>query len=89
MAGRYVDAIDRGVQQRLCAEVAQRLVELLGKVPLTAADGFERGRSVGRDLWDRRYAMVDEQRGMVLTNRRRSLLGVREFAQRKALLPGG
>jgi hypothetical protein len=33
----------------------------------TAADGFERGRFVGRNLWDRRYAVVDEERGIVLT----------------------
>jgi hypothetical protein len=33
----------------------------------TAADGFDRGRFVGRNLWDRRYAVVDEERGIVLT----------------------
>ena len=33
----------------------------------TAADGFERGRFIGRNLWDRRYAVVDEERGIVLT----------------------
>jgi hypothetical protein len=33
----------------------------------TAADGFERGRFIGRNLWDRRYAVVDEGRGIVLT----------------------
>lgn len=32
----------------------------------TAADGFDRGRFVGRNLWDRRYAVVDEERGIVL-----------------------
>lgn len=33
----------------------------------TAADGFERGRFIGRNLWDRRHAVVDEERGIVLT----------------------
>jgi hypothetical protein len=33
----------------------------------TAADGFNRGRFIGRNLWDRRYAVVDEERGIVLT----------------------
>ena len=32
----------------------------------TAQDGFDRGRFVGRNLWDRRYAVVDETRGIVL-----------------------
>jgi hypothetical protein len=32
----------------------------------TATDGFDRGRFVGRNLWDRRYAVVDEERGIVL-----------------------
>ena len=32
----------------------------------TAADGFNRGRFIGRNLWDRRYAVVDEERGIVL-----------------------
>jgi hypothetical protein len=32
----------------------------------TAQDGFDRGRFVGRNLWDRRYAVVDEERGIVL-----------------------
>jgi hypothetical protein len=33
----------------------------------TAADGFERGRFIGRNLWDRRHAVIDEERGIVLT----------------------
>jgi hypothetical protein len=33
----------------------------------TAADGFDRGRFIGRNLWDRRHAVVDEERGIVLT----------------------
>ena len=33
----------------------------------TAAAGFERGRFIGRNLWDRRQAVVDEERGIVLT----------------------
>ncbi|MFO7326422.1 MAG: hypothetical protein DIU62_011975, partial [Pseudomonadota bacterium] len=32
----------------------------------TAAEGFERGSFLGRNLWDRRYAVVDEERGIVL-----------------------
>ena len=32
-----------------------------------AADGFHQGRFIGRNLWDRRYAVVDEERGIVLT----------------------
>jgi hypothetical protein len=33
----------------------------------TATDGFDRGRFIGRNLWDRRYPVVDEERGIVLT----------------------
>src|SRR5690606_15909411 len=33
---------------------------------VTAMDGFDRGRFIGRNLWDRRYAVVDEERGIVL-----------------------
>jgi hypothetical protein len=32
----------------------------------TAAAGFDRGQFIGRNLWDRRYAVVDEERGIVL-----------------------
>jgi hypothetical protein len=32
----------------------------------TAMDGFDRGRFRGRNLWDRRFAVVDEERGIVL-----------------------
>ena len=28
--------------------------------------GFDEGRFLGRNLWDRRYAVVDEERGIVL-----------------------
>ncbi|MET0292026.1 MAG: hypothetical protein ABW136_06630, partial [Steroidobacteraceae bacterium] len=33
----------------------------------TAAAGVEAGRVIGRNLWDRRYAVIDEERGIVLT----------------------
>jgi hypothetical protein len=33
----------------------------------TAASGFEAGRFIGRNLWDRRQAVIDEERGIVLT----------------------
>jgi hypothetical protein len=33
----------------------------------TAAAGFERGNFIGRNLWDRRQAVIDEERGIVLT----------------------
>jgi hypothetical protein len=36
-------------------------------VYVTAMDGFDRGRFIGRNLWDRRHAVVDEERGIVLT----------------------
>ena len=32
----------------------------------TAASGFEQGRFIGRNLWDRRFPVVDEERGIVL-----------------------
>ena len=32
----------------------------------TAQSGFDSGRFIGRNLWDRRYAVVDEERGIVL-----------------------
>ncbi len=35
-------------------------------VYVTAADGFHAGRFIGRNLWDRRHAVVDEERGIVL-----------------------
>jgi hypothetical protein len=31
------------------------------------ANGFHRGSFIGRNLWDRRYAVVDEERGIVLS----------------------
>ena len=31
------------------------------------ARGFDEGSFIGRNLWDRRYAVVDEERGIVLT----------------------
>lgn len=37
-----------------------------GQYAFTAA-GFDAGRFLGRNLWDRRYAVVDEERGIVLS----------------------
>jgi hypothetical protein len=34
---------------------------------VSAAGGFDAGRFVGRNLWDRRYPVVDEERGIVLS----------------------
>ncbi|MEO6078330.1 MAG: hypothetical protein ABIQ86_00920 [Steroidobacteraceae bacterium] len=33
----------------------------------TVAEGFDRGQFIGRNLWDLRHAVVDEERGIVLT----------------------
>jgi hypothetical protein len=33
----------------------------------TTASGFDEGRFLGRNLWDRRYPVVDEERGVVLS----------------------
>lgn len=33
----------------------------------SAPDGFDAGRFIGRNLWDRRYPVVDEERGIVLS----------------------
>lgn len=33
----------------------------------SAPDGFDSGRFIGRNLWDRRYPVVDEERGIVLS----------------------
>jgi len=33
---------------------------------VSAAEGFDKGRFIGRNLWDRRYPVVDEERGIVL-----------------------
>jgi hypothetical protein len=33
----------------------------------TAQSGFDEGRFIGRNLWDRRHAVIDEERGIVLT----------------------
>ncbi|MFT5321430.1 MAG: hypothetical protein ACI934_001583, partial [Pseudohongiellaceae bacterium] len=33
----------------------------------SAPDGFDTGRFIGRNLWDRRYSVVDEERGIVLS----------------------
>jgi hypothetical protein len=33
----------------------------------TTAKGFDEGSFIGRNLWDRRYAVVDEERGIVLS----------------------
>jgi hypothetical protein len=35
--------------------------------PNDTARGFDQGGFIGRNLWDRRYAVVDEERGIVLT----------------------
>jgi hypothetical protein len=34
---------------------------------VSAAAGFDAGRFLGRNLWDRRYPVVDEERGIVLS----------------------
>lgn len=34
---------------------------------VSASDGFDRGRFIGRNLWDRRYPVVDTERGIVLS----------------------
>src|SRR6185503_37155 len=34
---------------------------------VSAAAGFDQGRFVGRNLWDRRYPVVDTERGIVLS----------------------
>jgi hypothetical protein len=33
----------------------------------STASGFDEGRFIGRNLWDRRYPVVDEERGIVLS----------------------
>ena len=33
----------------------------------SAPEGFDAGRFIGRNLWDRRYPVVDEERGIVLS----------------------
>lgn len=39
---------------------------MLNGVYATAASGFEKGSFLGRNLWDRRAAVIDEERGIVL-----------------------
>jgi hypothetical protein len=34
---------------------------------VSAIEGFDAGRFIGRNLWDRRYPVVDEERGIVLS----------------------
>jgi len=34
---------------------------------VSAAEGFDKGRFLGRNLWDRRYPVVDTERGIVLS----------------------
>jgi len=34
---------------------------------VSAAEGFDTGRFIGRNLWDRRYPVVDAERGIVLS----------------------
>ena len=41
----------------------------------TTASGFDNGRFLGRNLWDRRYPVVDEERGVVLSIVRFGLQG--------------
>jgi hypothetical protein len=41
----------------------------------TTASGFDNGRFLGRNLWDRRYPVVDEERGVVLSIVRFGLKG--------------
>jgi hypothetical protein len=36
-------------------------------VYVSAAAGFDQGRFIGRNLWDRRYPVVDTERGIVLS----------------------
>jgi hypothetical protein len=46
-------------------------LQTTGKFPdgtfRSAPDGFDNGRFIGRNLWDRRYPVVDEERGIVLS----------------------
>ena len=46
-------------------------LQTTGKFPdgsfRSAPDGFDTGRFLGRNLWDRRYPVVDEERGIVLS----------------------
>jgi hypothetical protein len=39
------------------------------------ARGFDDGRFIGRNIWDRRYPVVDEERGVVLSIVRFGLKG--------------
>ena len=41
----------------------------------TTQSGFDNGRFLGRNLWDRRYPVVDEERGVVLSIVRFGLKG--------------
>jgi hypothetical protein len=34
---------------------------------ISTARGFDEGRFLGRNIWDRRYPVVDEERGIVLS----------------------
>jgi hypothetical protein len=34
---------------------------------VSAAEGFDKGRFIGRNIWDRRYPVVDTERGIVLS----------------------
>jgi hypothetical protein len=47
----------------------------------TTAKGFDEGSFLGRNLWDRRYAVVDEERGIVLSMVR---FGLKEGAESKS-----
>ena len=40
---------------------------LWGPDQLTTSSGFDQGRFIGRNIWDRRYPVVDTERGIVLS----------------------
>lgn len=47
----------------------------------STAKGFDEGSFIGRNLWDRRYAVVDEERGIVLSMVR---FGLKDGAESKS-----
>ena len=44
-------------------------------MPASNSSGFDAGRFVNRNIWDRRYPVVDEERGIVLSIVRFGLKG--------------
>ena len=48
---------------------------------VSAASGFDAGRFLGRNLWDRRYPVVDEERGIVMSMLR---FGLKDGARSQA-----